>query len=72
MKQRQEQTFNPDLDLSMRTKASSSKMLLFYQFLCPHCNTINVCAKNYKKEVVLCSESGCKKMIIIDNYKDIA
>ncbi len=61
-----------DLDQGMRTQASSSKMLLFYEFPCPHCKTMNVYAKNYKKEVVLCSNSGCKKMIIIDNFKEIA
>jgi transcription elongation factor Elf1 len=63
---------NSELDLSMRTIAKSSQMLLFYQFSCPHCGTVNVYAKNYKKEIVLCSETGCKKMIIIDNYKEIA
>ncbi|MBT4793466.1 MAG: hypothetical protein HON90_17975 [Halobacteriovoraceae bacterium] len=61
-----------DLDHSMRTQASSSKMLLFYQFHCPHCHKLNVYSKEYKQEVVLCSNTGCKKMIIIDNYKEIA
>lgn len=61
-----------DLDLSMRTKARSSKMLLFYEFPCPHCGSLNVYAKNYKKEVVLCSHTGCRRMIIIDNFKEIA
>lgn len=63
---------NIDLDSKLRTKASSSRMLLFYQFQCPHCRQLNVYAKNYKREIVLCSSTGCKKMIIIDNFKDIA
>lgn len=61
-----------NLDFQLRTKASSSRMLLFYQFQCPHCSQLNVYAKNYKREIVLCSSTGCKKMIIIDNFKDIA
>ncbi len=61
-----------DIETQMRAEASSSKMLLFYSFYCPHCDEINVYAKDFKKEVVLCSNTGCKKMIIINNFKDIA
>lgn len=61
-----------NLDEKMSTIASSSKMLLFFQFRCPHCETINVFSKENRKEVVLCSKSGCRKMIIIKNFKDVA
>jgi hypothetical protein len=55
-----------------RTLAQSDKILLFYSFKCPYCNEVNVSSKEYKKEVVLCSNSGCRRIVIIDNFKDIA
>lgn len=61
-----------NLEEKMKTKASSGKMLLFYQFECPHCKTMNVCSKDYKMEISLCSNTGCRKIIIIENFKDIA
>ena len=56
----------------MKATAKTGKMLLFYQFVCPHCKTLNVCAKNYKAAITLCTHSGCRKIVIIDNFKDIA
>ena len=61
-----------DLESKMKTKASSGKLLLFFEFICPHCGTVNVFSKEYKREIVLCSHRGCRRVIIIENYKDIA
>jgi transcription elongation factor Elf1 len=55
-----------------RTIAQSDRILLFYSFECPYCEVVNVSSKEFKKEVVLCSNSGCKRIIVIDNFKDIA
>lgn len=60
------------LEEQMKTKAETGKMLLFYQFICPHCQTQNVSSKDYAQKFTLCSNPGCRKMIIIENYKDIA
>ena len=60
------------MEKKAKTNASSSKMLLFFNFECPHCGTLNVYAKSIKKEVIICSHRGCKKMIIINNFQDIA
>ncbi len=59
-------------EAALRTIVKSDSKLLFYEFNCPHCNEVNVFAKSYKQEMVLCSNSACRKMIIIDNYKEIA
>ena len=59
-------------DNAKRAKAESDKILLFYSFRCPYCNEVNVSAKEYKREVVLCSHSGCRRVIVIENFKDIA
>ena len=59
-------------DNGKRVYAQSDRILLFYSFQCPYCAEINVSSKEYKKEVVLCSNKGCRKVIIIENYKDIA
>ena len=57
---------------SNRTVAHSDKILLFYQFECPHCENLNISSKDYKQEVVLCSNTACRKVIVIENIKDIA
>lgn len=61
-----------DLSEHMMAMASSSNMLVFYQFECPHCKTLNVYSKENKKEVVLCSNKGCRRIIIIKNFNDVA
>ena len=60
------------IEEDMKVEAKTGEMLLFYQFNCPHCGNLNVSAKNYKKEITLCSHTGCRKIIIIANYQDIA
>lgn len=60
------------LKFSMKTLATSEKQLLFFQCTCPHCEHHNVMAKANKQEVILCSNRGCRKIIILDNYKEIA
>ena len=72
MTQKNKKNNEINLEKSMSTNAESSKMLLFYQFQCPHCDQMNVLSKEYRQNVVLCSSTGCRKMIIIDNIKDIA
>ena len=59
------------LEGQMKVIAKTSPMLLYYEFNCPHCGVINVISKTHKTQVVLCSDKGCHKMIIIDNYRDI-
>lgn len=55
-----------------RALAHSDSILLFYEYVCPHCNTLNTTAKAYKQPVVLCSNTACRKVIVIENIQDIA
>ena len=55
-----------------KANAFSTPYLLFFQFTCPHCNEQNVMSKSQKHQYLLCSNSVCRKVIILENYKDIA
>jgi hypothetical protein len=55
-----------------KAQAFSTPYLLFFQFTCPHCQEHNVIGKSQKQEYLLCSNSVCRKVIILENYKDIA
>ena len=56
---------------TMKAIVHTDRLLLFFQFDCPHCGGSNVISKAYKTEVVLCSNSSCHMMVIIDNYEEI-
>ena len=60
------------LDKQMRVKASSSSQLLFFQFKCPYCGEYNVRAKASATQTTLCSRSFCRKVIHIENFKEVA
>lgn len=72
MNERKSKNKEFNLEESLSVNASSSSILLYYTFSCPHCHNLNVNAKAFKSKVVLCSESGCRKMIIIKNFQDVA
>ncbi len=56
----------------MKAQAVSNKYLLFFQFQCPHCNHLNVMGKTNVQEYLICSNSTCRRVIILENYLDIA
>lgn len=56
----------------MKAQAVSNKHLLFFQFQCPHCDHLNVMGKTNVQEYLICSSSTCKRVIILENYQDIA
>ncbi|MAZ48233.1 MAG: hypothetical protein CME65_06700 [Halobacteriovoraceae bacterium] len=51
--------------------ARTSPLLLFYEFNCPHCSGLNVVSKDFKREVSRCSNSSCRRIIIITNIDQI-
>lgn len=55
-----------------KVRAITDKHLLFFQFECPHCKCFNVTGKTNVQEYLICSNSSCKRIIILENYKDIA
>lgn len=60
------------LGKQMSVKASSSSKLLFLQFKCPYCGEQNVRAKASATPSTLCSRSFCRKIIYIENFKEVA
>jgi transcription elongation factor Elf1 len=55
-----------------KATAITNKHLLFFQFECPHCHQLNVMGKTNVQEHLICSNSSCKRIIILENYQDIA
>jgi transcription elongation factor Elf1 len=71
--QKNPQIQKPKLELvSTHTMAHSEPHLLFFQFECPHCQHLNIMAKIYVRETLICSHTGCRKIITLTNYKEIA
>jgi transcription elongation factor Elf1 len=58
-------------DLCLQALVETESILLFYQFTCPYCSVQNILSKTQKQKVVLCSQSGCRKIIILDNIEII-
>jgi hypothetical protein len=58
-------------NLCLHAQVETESILLFYQFTCPYCLVQNVLSKEQKQKVILCSQSGCRKIIILDNIEII-
>lgn len=56
----------------MKVKVYTAERLLFYQYRCPFCSLLNTRSKDFRDEFVLCSDTGCRKMIRLMNIKDVA
>jgi transcription elongation factor Elf1 len=61
-----------NINEKMKVKAQTAERLLFYQYKCPFCDSLNVRSKDQKDEFVLCSDRGCRKMLRLMNIKDVA
>jgi len=61
-----------NLNEIMKVQVYTADRLLFYQYQCPFCDLLNVRSKDFKDEFVLCSDTGCRKMIRLMNIKDVA
>jgi hypothetical protein len=61
-----------DIETKMKVKAHTAERLLFYQYSCPFCETLNVRSKDQKDEFVLCSYRGCRRMLRLVNIKEVA
>lgn len=61
-----------NLDDHIKAQIRTQHRLLFYQYNCPHCNFLNTRSKEIKDEYVLCSATGCRKIIWLENIKDVA
>lgn len=61
-----------NLDDKIKSQIRTQSRLLFYEYNCPHCGFLNTRSKDMRDEYVLCSDSGCRKIIWLENIKDIA
>lgn len=53
--------------INSHTTITTDPILVFYQYTCPHCNMENTRSKSQKKKIVLCSNTQCRRTIILDN-----
>ena len=56
---------------SLSARAIGSDSLVYYQMVCPHCTFENVIAKGFMHEMMLCSNTKCRRVIVVENYRDI-
>lgn len=61
-----------NINEKMKVEAKSAERLLFYQYRCPFCDSLNVRSKDQQDEFVLCSNRGCRRMLRLINIKDVA
>lgn len=62
---------SPQLEHTFETEARTNPLLLFYEFNCPHCESLNVISKDFKRQISRCSNSSCRRIIIITNIDQI-
>jgi transcription elongation factor Elf1 len=43
----------------------SDPRFLFLTFECPHCGKVNVLNKKHSNKEVICSNSGCRRVIVL-------
>jgi hypothetical protein len=53
--------------LLLNALIDTKSIFLFYQFDCPYCGVQNIVSKEQKQKVVLCSQSGCRNIICLEN-----
>jgi len=51
--------------------AYESPELIYFRLTCPHCAFENVITKEFIHKMMLCSSSGCRRIIVVENYLDL-
>lgn len=58
-------------DFSKVATAVDDPSLVYLTVECPHCEYENVISRGFINEKMLCSSSLCRRIIIVENFRDI-